>query len=119
MQTSVLRCDPGLDTPRGELATVKFLRRLADGYDTGLIGAQPLRRGVRRMRTPEVDCIGAPPHPEGLEEVRRWRHDYACRLGFDEPEAALIAHRAEIDTHVLERLIQRGCSPDLALEIAR
>jgi len=51
--------------------------------------------------------------------VRCWRHDYARRLGFDEPEAALIAHRAEIDTHVLERLIRRGCSPYLALEIVR
>jgi hypothetical protein len=40
-------------------------------------------------------------------------------LGFDEPEAALIAHRTDIDTHPLERLIRRGCSPYLALEIAR
>jgi hypothetical protein len=71
------------------------------------------------VRTSEVDCIGAPPQPEGLEDVRRWRHDYARGLGFDEPEAALIAHRAEIDTHVLERLLRRGCSPYLALEIAR
>jgi hypothetical protein len=67
--------------------------------------------------TPQVDCIGAPPSPEGLEDVQRWRYAYARRLGFDEPEAALIAHRAEIDTHVLERLIRRGCSPCLALEI--
>jgi len=51
------------------------------------------------VSTPEVDCIGAPPHPEGLEDVRCWRHDYARGLGFDEPEAALIAHRAEIDIH--------------------
>jgi len=51
--------------------------------------------------------------------VRCWRYDYARRLGFEEPEAALIAHRAEIDTHLLERLIRRGCSPYLALEIAR
>jgi hypothetical protein len=29
------------------------------------------------------------------------------------------AHRADIDTHLLERLIRRGCSPYLALEIAR
>ena len=99
--------------------TVKFLRRLADEYEKGLIGAQALLRGVRRVRTPEVDCIGAPPHPEGLEDVHCWRYDYARRLGFDEPEAALIAHRAEIDTHVLERLIRRGCSPYLALEIVR
>jgi hypothetical protein len=48
--------------------------------------------------TPQVDCIGAPPHPEGLEDVHRWRYEYARRLGFEEPEAALIAHRAEIDT---------------------
>jgi hypothetical protein len=46
-------------------------------------------------------------------------HDYACGLGFDEPEAALIAHRAEIDTHALERLLRRGCAPYLALEIVR
>jgi len=51
--------------------------------------------------------------------VRSWRYDRARRLGFDEPEAALIAHRAEIDTHVLERLIRRGCPLYLALEIAR
>jgi hypothetical protein len=70
------------------------------------------------MRT-QVDCIGAPPQPEGLEDVRCWRHGYARRLGFDEPEAALIARRAEIDTHVLERLIRRGCAPYLALEIVR
>ncbi len=71
------------------------------------------------MMTPEVDCIGVPPHPEALEDVRCWRYDYARRLGFDGPEAALIAHRADIDTHLLERLIQRGCSPYLALEIVR
>jgi hypothetical protein len=71
------------------------------------------------VSTPEVDCIGAPPRPEGLEDVRRWRHDYARDLGFDEPGAALIAHRAEIDTHVLERLLRRGCAPYLALEIVR
>jgi hypothetical protein len=50
--------------------------------------------------------------------VQRWHYAYARRLGFDEPEAALIAHRAEIDTHVIERLIRRG-SPCLALEIVR
>jgi hypothetical protein len=69
--------------------------------------------------TPQVDGIGAPSQPEGLEDVRCWRYEYARRLGFDEPEAALIAHRADIDTHVLERLIRRGCSPYVALEIAR
>jgi hypothetical protein len=100
-------------------ATVKFLRRLADDYETGLTGAQALRRGVRRVRTPKADCIGALPQPEGLEDVHRWRNECARRLGFEEPEAALIAHRAEIDTHLLERLIRRGCSPYLALEIAR
>jgi hypothetical protein len=68
---------------------------------------------------PQIDCIGAPPSPEGLEDVRRWRHEYARRLGFDAPEAALIAHRVEIDTHLLERLIRRGSSPHLALEIVR
>ena len=111
--------DPSFRTSRAALATLKFRRRLADEYETGLIGAQAPLRGVRRVRTPEVDCIGAPPQLEGLEDVRRWRHDYARDLGFDEPEAALIAHRAEIDTHVLERLIRRGCAPCLALEIVR
>jgi hypothetical protein len=71
------------------------------------------------LRTPEVDYISGPPQPEGLESVRCWRQDYARRLGFDEPEAALIAQRTEIDTHVLEQLIRRGCSPYLALAIVR
>src|SRR5207247_7005783 len=88
-------------------------------FDTHrLIGAQALRRGVRRVRTPQIDCIGAPPQPEGLDDVRCSRYDYARRLGFEEPEAALIAHRAEIDIQLLEWLIRRGCSPYLALEIA-
>jgi hypothetical protein len=71
------------------------------------------------LRTPEVDCIGGHPQPKGLESVRSWRQDYARRLGFDEPEAALIAERTEIDTHVLEQLIRRGCPTYLALDIVR
>lgn len=69
--------------------------------------------------TAQADCIGSPLDREGLKEVCSWRHECARRLAFDEPEAALIAHRLEIDVRVLERLIRRGCSPYLALEIVR
>jgi hypothetical protein len=77
---------------------------------------KPYGRGVR---TDHVDYIQAPPEPEGLQDVIRWRADVARLLGFDEPEVALIAHRIEIDTHLLERLIRSGCSRELAFEVTR
>jgi hypothetical protein len=89
------------------------------GRATAGTGGGPQRRRAGRGRAralppgaqgPNLDEVDANrvPGTYRLEEVRCWRYNYACRLGFDEPEAALIAHRAEIDTHVFERLIRRG-----------
>lgn len=55
-------------------------------------------------------------HDEDID-VLLWRRDYFCALGFDETDAALLAHNPQIDTHETERLIRGGCPPTLALEI--
>jgi hypothetical protein len=49
--------------------------------------------------------------------VQEWRAEQLMRLGITSIVAEVVA--GCVDWHELERLIERGCSPELALEIAR
>ena len=49
--------------------------------------------------------------------VHNWRVSRLTRLGIPGPMAEIYADR--IDWHQVARLVQRGCSPRLALHIVR
>jgi hypothetical protein len=51
------------------------------------------------------------------ERVERWRADELMRAGFDPASASELAVRADIDLHRATELVDRGCSPELALQI--
>jgi hypothetical protein len=51
------------------------------------------------------------------EKVQRWRIDALMRAGYDMSTAELLASRNDVDLHRAEALIQRGCTPELALRI--
>jgi hypothetical protein len=52
-----------------------------------------------------------------LERVERWRADELMRAGYDPAGAADLAARLDIDLHTATDLLERGCSPELALQI--
>ena len=52
-----------------------------------------------------------------LERVERWRSDELMRAGFDPSSAGELAARLDIDLHAATELVDRGCSPELALQI--
>jgi hypothetical protein len=52
-----------------------------------------------------------------LERVERWRADELMRAGFDPASAIALAARLDIDLHRAAELVDRGCSPELALQI--
>jgi hypothetical protein len=51
------------------------------------------------------------------ERVERWRADELMRAGFDPSSAVELAARLDIDLHTATELVDRGCSPELALQI--
>ena len=51
------------------------------------------------------------------ERVERWRAEELLRAGFDPGAASLLAGRIDVDLHEAIELVDRGCSPDLALQI--
>ena len=53
------------------------------------------------------------------ERIQRWRAAELERAGYDEPDAAELAGRADVDLHLAVELLQKGCSPDLAYNILR
>jgi hypothetical protein len=54
-----------------------------------------------------------------VERVERWRAEELERAGFH-PEAAFeLAMRFDVDLHAAVDLVERGCSPELALQILR
>jgi hypothetical protein len=50
-------------------------------------------------------------------EVVSWRRDQLVRAGFRLPAAARVAHDPRFDLHALIELVERGCSPELAVRI--
>ncbi|HVA30843.1 MAG TPA: hypothetical protein VMU58_06205 [Gaiellaceae bacterium] len=52
-----------------------------------------------------------------LERVERWRAEELMRAGFDPSQASELASRLDVDLHAATELVDRGCSPELALQI--
>ena len=52
-----------------------------------------------------------------IELVEQWRAQSLARAGYDLESAAVLAASHEVDLHDAMRLLERGCSVDLALQI--
>jgi len=52
-----------------------------------------------------------------LERVERCRADELMRAGFDPSSALELAARLDVDLHAATELVDRGCTPELALQI--
>lgn len=51
------------------------------------------------------------------ELVEQWRAEALERAGYPAEAAVKIAARADIDLHQATELLNKGCSPELALQI--
>ena len=52
-----------------------------------------------------------------LEVVEQWRLEALGRAGYDSEAAAVLAASHDVDLHRAIELLERGCPPDLALQI--
>ena len=52
-----------------------------------------------------------------LERVEHWRAKELERAGYDRKAARELASRHDVDLHRAVKLLERGCSPELALRI--
>jgi hypothetical protein len=52
-----------------------------------------------------------------IERIERWRADELERAGYEPRAAGRLAVRHDVDLHTAVDLLERGCSPELALEI--
>jgi hypothetical protein len=50
-------------------------------------------------------------------EIERWRCDRLAHSGFSRELAACVAADARYDLHALIGLVERGCAPELAVQI--
>jgi hypothetical protein len=60
-------------------------------------------------------------HPNAVDpeiaSVARWRRKLLERAGFEETLADALSADRRVDLHALLRLIERGCTPELAARI--
>ncbi|MEK6275802.1 MAG: hypothetical protein AABM30_10745 [Actinomycetota bacterium] len=52
-----------------------------------------------------------------IERIERWRAEELERAGYEPRAAGRIAVRHDVDLHTAVDLLERGCPPELALEI--
>jgi len=52
-----------------------------------------------------------------IERIEHWRAEALERAGFDPRSAAALAMRHDVDLHEAIGLVERGCPPELALQI--
>ena len=52
-----------------------------------------------------------------IERIERWRAEALERAGYEPRAAGRLAVRHDVDLHRAINLLQRGCSPELALKI--
>lgn len=52
-----------------------------------------------------------------IERIERWRAEELERAGYEPRAAGRLAVRHDVDLHRAVRLLQSGCSPELALQI--
>jgi hypothetical protein len=50
-------------------------------------------------------------------QIKLWRTEELERAGYSHRAAGRLAARQDIDLHQAVRLLERGCSPELALKI--
>jgi hypothetical protein len=92
----------------------------AGGDDTdGFMGDPRNRSNQPTRREPIVDELGSVEIEESDEYARvyEWRVEQLSGLGLSKIVASAVA--PFVDWHELARLVERGCSPELALEIVR
>ena len=51
------------------------------------------------------------------ERIQSWRAEELERAGYEPRAASRIAARQDVDLHTATELLERGCSPELALKI--
>ena len=52
-----------------------------------------------------------------IDRIERWRHDELQRAGYDAESALVLAASHDVDLHDAVKLLKRGCTVDLALQI--
>jgi hypothetical protein len=57
------------------------------------------------------------PRESEQERIERWRAERLERAGYDARAASELASRHDVDLHQAIRLIEKGCSPEVALQI--
>ncbi len=64
----------------------------------------------------------APERPRGEEidaDLLIWRFGQLRRAGYEKDAASELAARLDVDLHVAQSLLERGCPEELALRILR
>jgi hypothetical protein len=51
------------------------------------------------------------------DAVISWRFEELVRAGYEDQDAAELAHHAEVDLHMAVELVRRGCPSNTALRI--
>jgi hypothetical protein len=69
--------------------------------------------GGDAMSELELKVLG----PSEDERIKSWRTEELERAGYSQRAAGRLAERRDIDLHKAVRLLESGCSPQLALRI--
>jgi hypothetical protein len=54
---------------------------------------------------------------QDAQQIVSWRRDHLVQAGFALPVAARLGSDPRYDLHALMELVERGCSPELAVRI--
>lgn len=57
------------------------------------------------------------PRESEQERIERWRADMLERAGYSADDASELAGRFDVDLHQAIGLIEKGCTPEVALQI--
>jgi hypothetical protein len=52
-----------------------------------------------------------------IDRIEQWRHEELERAGYDSESALVLAASHDVDLHDAVKLLKRGCTVDLALQI--
>ena len=52
-----------------------------------------------------------------IDRIEQWRHEELARAGYDPESAFVLAASHDVDLHDAVKLLNRGCTVDLALQI--
>jgi hypothetical protein len=52
-----------------------------------------------------------------MDRIEQWRHQELERAGYDSESALVLAASHDVDLHDAVKLMKRGCTVDLALQI--